>query len=120
MAAFAGVLHRQFRSMPVGEVNNRGEGFMKQASICLIFCVIMQRFRIGLLVRRPTITKGDKQFSELSVSPAMKEFIYEVENSVYHCFGCRTDPTVWDKYWDFILSPNETKKNRMNSSAPHR
>jgi hypothetical protein len=63
---------------------------------------------------------GDKQFSELSVSPAMKEFIFEVENSVYHCFGCRTDPTVWDKYWDFILSPNETKKNRMNSSAPHR
>ena len=63
---------------------------------------------------------GDKQFSELSVSPAMKEFIYEVENSVYHCFGCRTDPTVWDKYWDFILSPNETRKNRLNSSAPHR
>jgi len=29
--------------------NDRGEGFMKQASMRLIFCVIMQRFRVRIV-----------------------------------------------------------------------
>lgn len=38
----------------------------------------------------------------------------------YHCGGCLSAPTVWDKYWDFILGPKDPpKKNRLNSGAPH-
>lgn len=33
----------------------------------------------------------------------------------YNCGGCLTPNTVWDKYWDFILSPNESKNNRLNA-----
>jgi len=65
---------------------------------------------------------GDKEFGELSISPAMKGFIYEVENSVYHCLGCRQEQSGIDKWWDFIWSKPEERKNRLNinSGAPHR
>jgi RHS repeat-associated protein len=63
---------------------------------------------------------GAKDFSELSISPAMKGFIYEVENSVYHCLGCRHEQSGIEKWWDFIWSKPEERKNRLNSGAPHR
>jgi RHS repeat-associated protein len=39
----------------------------------------------------------------------------------YNCGGCLTPNTVWDKYWDFILSPNKSQNNRLNAvTGPHR
>ncbi len=40
----------------------------------------------------------------------------------FNCGGCITAPTLWDKYWDFILSPNNIgPKNRLDGvSSPHR
>ncbi|MBX2965987.1 MAG: hypothetical protein KF845_07565 [Cyclobacteriaceae bacterium] len=61
---------------------------------------------------------GEKDFVQLRVSKGMKNFMYEIENSLYHWFGCHT--TGIDKWWDFIRSTNEERKNKLNNGAPHR
>jgi RHS repeat-associated protein len=64
---------------------------------------------------------GAHGFKDLPYKPSqlMKEFILGARD--YHCGGCLSAPTLWDKYLDYILSPqDEPKKNRLNSGAPHR
>jgi hypothetical protein len=51
-------------------------------------------------------------------SQLMQDFIFGAKD--YHCGGCLSAPTVMDKYWNFIFSPKEERKNRLNSGAPHR
>lgn len=83
---------------------------------------VMNGFRTTqkVIIYENKTTWGTKAFGELRISLSMKEFIYEVENSVYHCLGCHQEQSATDKYWDFIWSKPEDQKGNLNIGAPHR
>jgi hypothetical protein len=63
---------------------------------------------------------GEKEFDKLRISPEMEEFIFVVENSAAHCFGCDTQQSAGAKYWNFIWSTKPKRKNKLVVSAPHK
>ncbi|QLH31497.1 MAG: hypothetical protein HWD62_02770 [Cyclobacteriaceae bacterium] len=56
--AFAGVLHRQLRSMPVGEEPQQGWRFYEAGEHEFDFCVIMQRFKVEIVGQAANNNKG--------------------------------------------------------------
>ena len=60
------------------------------------------------------------KYGELFISNEMKQFMFVVEQSVFHCFDCASDQSALGKWWNFIWSTNEESKNKLKNGAPHR